>query len=470
MPYYPIQEYGPLMKGMLIGGLGIVHVFTAQFAIGGGLLMIYFQWLAQTGREPLARRFLDGFFKSIVLLSFVFGALTGVAMWFTSIQVGARTIGVMIDAFHWLWATEWLFFAVEVVAGYAFYRLMGRLTDRARMTLLVAYSFAAWMSLFWINGILSFQLTPGSWAEDGSILSGFFNATMAPSLLFRTLTSMATAALAACIVINLVPDLSHEDKRKLIRRAAHFLAPMVAMPLFGAWYLAAMPADSRSWILGGSPAMTLFLGLAVSSSLLIGAYAFFGLLRGNLTINAMTAALLCALGLGATAGAEFVREGARKPFTIRKALYSNSIRPDEVRALRLSGAVADDPWPLKDSEEYPNDQLRHGRKVYRALCSACHTESGANGLTHLAGTWAPDQRRMNFAMLQRTKAFMPPFAGNAQDVEALAQFVGWLSAERPPNWPVRRNLEEMRRIQDWLDEAGIEPATDEQRLAAAERR
>ncbi|MCU0726206.1 MAG: cytochrome c [Planctomycetes bacterium] len=466
MPFYPVQEYGPLMKGMLIGGLGIVHVFTAQFAIGGGLLMIYFQWLAKTGREPLARRFLEGFFKSIVLLSFVFGALTGVAMWFTSIQVGARTIGVMIDAFHWLWATEWLFFAVEVIAGYAFYRTMHRLSDGARMTLLIAYAVAAWMSLFWINGILSFQLTPGSWPEDASVFSGFFNASMWPALFFRTLTSMATAALVACVVINLIPDLSREEKRRLIHRTAHFLAPMLLMPLFGAWFLGVMPPDSRSWILGGSTVMTLFLGIAIGSSLLIGSYAALGLFKGKLTINTATAALLCALGLGATAGAEFVREGARKPFTIRKALYSNSIAPDEVIALRGSGAVANDPWPLRDAASYPNDQVRHGRKVYRALCSVCHTEAGANGLTHLAGTWSPDQRRMNFAKLQMTKPFMPPFAGNAEDVEALAQYVAWLSANRPKKWPVRQNPEELRRIQGWLDEAGVLPATDEQRIAA----
>jgi hypothetical protein len=97
MPYYPVTDFGPAMKGMVIGVLGIVHVYLAQFAIGGGMLLCYFQWLSMTGREPLARRFLDGYFKILVLVSFVLGALTGVAMWFTTIQVGARTIGIMVD-------------------------------------------------------------------------------------------------------------------------------------------------------------------------------------------------------------------------------------------------------------------------------------------------------------------------------------------------------------------------------------
>lgn len=45
---YPVNDFGPLMKGLAIGGLGIFHVFTAHFAIGGGMLLTYFQWLALT--------------------------------------------------------------------------------------------------------------------------------------------------------------------------------------------------------------------------------------------------------------------------------------------------------------------------------------------------------------------------------------------------------------------------------------
>ena len=30
IPYYPVNEFGPLMKGLVIGGVGILHVFIAQ--------------------------------------------------------------------------------------------------------------------------------------------------------------------------------------------------------------------------------------------------------------------------------------------------------------------------------------------------------------------------------------------------------------------------------------------------------
>lgn len=468
-PYYPINDYGPAMKGMVIGGLGIFHVFVAQFAIGGGMLMCYFQWLAMTGRLPAARRLLDSYFRVLILVSFVVGALTGVGMWFTSIQISARTIGMMITEFHWLWATEWAFFCLEIVAGYAFYRYADRLDDRSRMRLLVLYSIAAWGSLFWINGILSWQLTPGGWFGWDGVWAGFFNPSFFPSLLYRTVVSMTIASLIACVVINTMRDVPRDDRTALINHAAHFLAPMILMPLLGLWYLMVMPPDSRSWVLGGSAAMTLFLTLSVGASVLIGGYAVVGLIRQRLYINGATATLLCALAVVATAGGEFVREGVRKPFSIRGALYSNSIKPEEVARLRTIGSVTNDPYPLTDGVEYANDQVELGAKVFRFQCSVCHTYAGANGLKHLTETWTTEQKRMNIAKLQYTKPFMPPFAGNAEELEALVQWLEWSDAGRPEDWFTSDDIVALRRIEDWLDEAGTLPAQQVRANRAAER-
>lgn len=455
---YPVNEFGPLMPGMVIGAMGIFHVFVAQFAIGGGMLLCYFQWLAQTNRCPQARSFLDGFFKALVLVSFVIGALTGVGMWFTTIQISPRTIGLMLDQFHWIWATEWTFFCLEIVAGYAFYRYGARLSDRARMSLLVVYTAAAWGSLFWINGILSWQLTPGGWLGGHGVWRGFFNASFFPSLLFRTVAAMAIAALAGCVVINTLSDLNRDERSELIRRTGYFLAFMAAMPLLGVWFLAVIPEDSRSWVLGGSIAMTMFMMIAVGASLLIGLYAIVGILRQRLYVNGATATLLVALAFGATGGGEFVREGVRKPFTIRRTLYSNSIAPDEVAHLRKIGSVSGELYPLREAKDYPTAQLQTGERVFRRQCSICHTVDGMNGLTHLAGTWTMEQKRMNIAKLQHTRPFMPPFAGTADELEALVQMIAWASAGRPRDWPVTSDRDTIKQNQRWLDEAGTRSA------------
>ncbi len=458
-PYYPINDFGPAMKGLVIGSLGILHVFLAQFAIGGGMLMWYFEWLSQSGRSQLTRRVVEGFFKVLVLISFVMGAITGVGLWFVSIQVSPRTIGMMVDEFHWIWATEWTVFSLEITSGYCFYRYGARLNDRSRICLLAMYSLAAWMSLFWINGILSWQLTPGDWIEHRTVWAGFFNPGFLPSLLFRTLTSMTIASLVAFIVINLMPGFDRAERTELIHKAARFLAPMILMPFLGVWYFQTMPADSRAMALGGSVVMTMFLGLSIGASLLIGLYAFLGLLRGRLYINAATSSLLCALAFAATAGGEFVREGVRKPYTIRETLYSNSMTQEDLSRLREVGCVTYDPYPLRNAAALPNDQLRLGAKVFRFHCSVCHTIDGANALIHLMGSWTSTQKRMNIAKLQRTKTFMPPFAGNPEELEALVQWVTWRSFDKPSEWSETSDPQVLSQIQAWLDEVGTEPGT-----------
>jgi mono/diheme cytochrome c family protein len=457
IPYYPVNDFGPLMKGLVIGGVGIVHVFLAQFAIGGGMLMWYLERRGQRGLRD-ARMFVDGYFRVLVLVSFVVGALTGVAMWFTTIQVGARTIGLMIDEFHWLWATEWVWFAVEITAGYAFYRYGPQLGDRARLRLLALYALASWMSLFWINGILAWQLTPGRWLDGGGVWAGFFNPSFWPSLLFRTAVSTTLGALVGCIVINTM-DLPRDRRAQLIRRASRFAAPIAAMPLLALWFLAVLPSDSRSWLLGGSTPMTMFVGVAAGASLLVGGYVIVGLIVQRLYINGATATLLLGLAFGATAAGEFVREGARKPYTVRGVLYSTSLAPGEVAALRQSGATTGDPYPLRDRDRYPTAQIARGAQVERVLCDACHTLHGANALVELTRTWTDDQLRLNIAKLQRTKGFMPPFAGNAEDVEALVQLLRYERVGRPEEFnAVVAPPEVLAQIARWLAEAGTAPA------------
>lgn len=455
--FYPVNDFGSLMKGLIIGGMGIFHVFTAYFAIGGGVLMCYFEWLAQTEREPAARRFLEGYFKVLVLVSFVIGALTGVGMWFTSIQISPQTIGLMVQAFHWVWAIEWLFFWLEVVAGYIYLRYGARLTPRQRLLALATYSVAGWGSLFWINGILSWQLTPGEWVRNQDVWSGFFNPSFWPSLLYRTVATLSVGALAAMVIVNTIGDLGRLQKRRLMHRAVHLMLPMVSMPFVGAWFLHTMPADSRSWVMGGSVAMTLFLALAVGATFVLGAYAIVGLWRSRLYISGPTATLLLGLAFVASAGGEFVREGARKPYTVRQVLYSNAIKPDEVARLRRIGGVSEDPYPLHNPAQYPNAQLRLGAQVYRAQCSICHTQNGSNGLTHLTGSWLPEQMRSNIARLQHTKAFMPPFAGNAAELEALVQLLSWENADRPRHWPVMEDPRILAGVDAALRRAGTAP-------------
>lgn len=200
--------------------------------------------------------------------------------------------------------------------------------------------------------------------------------------------------------------------------------------------------------------MSLFLAIGVGASLLVGAYALVALWWQQSYINGATATLLCALAMAATAGGEFVREGARKPYTIREVLFSNSIEPSDVPAFREEGSVTYDPYPLQNAADFPNDQLKLGAKVFRFQCGICHTMKGVNGLVELSGHWSDDQRRLMIAKLQQTKPFMPPFSGTAEELEALVQLIGWETAGRPEDIVVSDDAAPLEKIQTWLDEAG----------------
>jgi cytochrome d ubiquinol oxidase subunit I len=79
---------------------------------------------------------------------------------------------------------------------------------------------------------------------------------------------------------------------------------------------------------------------------------------------------------------------------------------------------------------------------------------------------------MNIAELQRTKPFMPPFAGPAPEVEALVQLLSWRRAGMLPSWPVSDDPATLKKIQTWLDEVGTRPGIElmgRSRLVAADR-
>jgi hypothetical protein len=65
--------------------------------------------------------------------------------------------------------------------------------------------------------------------------------------------------------------------------------------------------------------------------------------------------------------------------------------------------------------------------------------------------------RLNIAKLQLTKPFMPPFAGNAEEVEALVQWLKWNTNDRPATWDASTDVLSLARIDQWLKEAGTQP-------------
>lgn len=443
---YPHFEVCRLGGGMLVAIVAIIHVAIAHLAVGAGLFLAVGHTRALRRNDELLLDFLKRYSQYLILVPFVAGAVTGVGIWVTIGLVSPQATSALIHMFVWGWAMEWVFFIVEIAAGYVYYYGWGRLTPGRHLAVAWIYFVAAFMSLFLINGIITFMLTPGDWkppgeltpeAVQGAFWRALFNPSFWPSLLLRTISCLAFAGISVAVVVNFVREYTREQQQKIINFGSYWLAPIGLMVPFAIWYFAVLPEDSRQFAMGGAIAMTLFLAFGLVSSLYIGGYAYFGLIREKRYINRETALLLLAVAFVATGAMEFVREGVRKPYLIHGYMYSNGMlaSPAWREKLGREGVLAHAPfaYPAKYTLEQVRalpDARERGKYVYNAQCRACHEPEGTNAIGPLINRSSRELVTRMTAELNHLKGYMPPFAGTPQELSDLVEYQLYLANPR----------------------------------------
>lgn len=445
---YPAFDIPRMGGGMLIAVVAITHVVIAHFAVGAGLYNAITETIAVRRGDAVKLAFIRRNSKFLILFAFVAGAITGVGIWFTIGLVAPKATGILIRTFVWGWATEWVFFFVEIVTGYVYYASWDRMSPRRHVIVGWIYAVAAWLSLVVINAILTYMISAPQWRVN-EFWWAFADASFWASLVARTASSVAFAGLFALIVVNwqrsrVVAGSAEPDRREIARSddetwyagafdrhqrtqivqySAWYLVPIVLMLPAAAWWFADIPDDLRERVFGGAIAMTLFFVFGVVASVFIAMYAYFGLIRGKLTVNLHTACLLASLAFVATGAMEFVREGIRKPYVINGVIYSNGITPQDGERIDRDGFFARDAngnyryarfiaWGQDATTLTP---IERGRLIYQGQCAACHVDRGPNDLGPLIKQWSPELMDFTFARLNELKGFMPPLFGTDQD-------------------------------------------------------
>lgn len=430
--YYPAFEIPGLGGGFLIAVIAILHVLVAHFAVGAGLFNAVTETLARRRNDELLLRFLRDQSRFLVLSAFVIGAVSGVGIWFAISLMAPRATSLLIHNFVWAWATEWVLFFVEIVAGYVYYYTWDRLDGRRHVWVAWVYAAAAWLSLAVINGIITFMLTPGRWQAlrsehqwDEAFWAGFFNPTYVPSLVLRTISALALAGIFACILVNASGRYGREERTRVIHVASWYLMPLGLMAPVAFWYFARLPASARGLPFGGAAAMSLFFVFGLACSALIALYAFFALVRKRGYVSLETSLLLAAMAVLATASMEYVREGVRKPFVIRGYLWSNGIanQPAEFARLNAEGILRHAKWIAPPDRLDRADRATRGGWVFAAECVQCHTVRGLNGVAPLVAGWERGLIRTSLDHLDHLKGYMPPFVGTAQEKDDLADWL-----------------------------------------------
>lgn len=430
---YPIWNVA-FGGGVLIAVIAILHVLVSHFAIGGGIVMAVAEARLVRRPDPTLRALLKRSSLMLILVSTVFGALSGVGIWFVIGLVQPAATSALIHTFVWGWAIEWAFFLLEVVTALAWYATWDRVRPRTHLLLIVLYAIAAWMSLVVIQGILAFMLTPGRWLETHGFWDGFLNPTYLPGVLFRTGVCLLLAG--AYMMLAALREKDRAARGRLVRFLAGFEAVGVLLAALGlkAWK-SALPEEVQSLFLGVKPLLAtlaathryLLWALLASAFLALLALVLPRLVRWPQAV----VALLAAFAL--LAGYERVREGARKPFVIRGYMFSNGVLVSEVAALNRDGILSKARWAAHDAAPMP---LSRGRAVFRAECASCHTLDGYLGIRKRTAAADADFLTLFLTALRDDGprwaahppqkpdyAFMPPFVGTDEELAALVAYL-----------------------------------------------
>ncbi|MEK6198215.1 MAG: cytochrome ubiquinol oxidase subunit I, partial [Desulfobacterales bacterium] len=326
---YPVWQLEFLGGGFLIAVIAIIHVYIAQFAVGGGLFLVLTEHLGRRRNDQGIIDYVKKHTKFFLLLTMVFGALTGVGIWFTISLLNPSATSVLIHTFVFAWGTEWVFFVIEIVALFIYFYTFDRLSKRNHLIIGWIYFGAAWMSLFVINGIIDFMLTPGAWVENNNFWSGFFNPTFWPALFFRTFFSVMIAGLFGFLTASFLKD--EKLRTTMLRYSAKWLlVPFILFLASSWWYRAALPPHIEEIIFQKMPqlqnAITIFM--ACSPLLILGGLVMAIKMPSGLSRS--MAAVMMIIGLMYFGAFEFLREGGRRPYIIYDYMYSNTILKKDV--------------------------------------------------------------------------------------------------------------------------------------------
>jgi len=440
---FPVWYVPYLTAPLLIPLIAVPHVIVAQFAVGGGFLLADLTRRAYGANDLAILAYLRGLTRTFVLITIVFGAVTGVGIWWTIGLTSPETTSALIHIFVFGWAAEWAVFVLELAAAFVFYYFWGRLEPREHVIVGWMYAAAAWVSLVLITGITAFMLTTGGWTPEKSFLTAFFNPSFAPQVLLRTGGSLAIAALGIGVHLSFQKD-HGLDKDLIIRWMSRWaLAGVILILVGGAWYLAVMPDHARLNLIR-APILLAMTGINFFVTLLVTAALTWGHMVGSRWITPPAAVLLFFAGAAAITTGEFVREGTRKPYRIDRYIFSPGIRASDVTDVQRSGLIRRAPWlqhyldrelspgaSLRAADLPPAGRVEVGKSIFRYHCSSCHAEWGYNGIVPILRPWTPELIRDTVRNLHRANPAMPPWMGNENEREALAAYLMQLSQGRP---------------------------------------
>ena len=449
--HYPWWYVSNLTGPMLIALIATIHVFVSMYAVGGGIYLAGETGYAYKINNKSLLDYLRSHALFFILLTVVFGAITGVGIWWTIGLTSPLATESLIHIFVFGWAMEYVFFVLEITSAFIFFYYWGRLEPKIHKTIGWIYAVSAWISLVLITGITAFQLDIGNWTPEKGMWSAFFNPQTFPQIIARTGASLLMASLYVFLHASIKLKNDNELRHLVGTKAAKWgMIGAVLVTIGGIWWYANLPQSGKDALQAASSLQVLTI-IIFAASIVVFFMLYFGPYRNPNWITPGFAILFFLIGIAATGTGEFIRESARKPYIIYNYVVGNNVLVSEIPKLQKEGYLNGGVWTKEFMKEhYPEvfdisgnldnqrllqlpekDQLQVGKVIFQYHCNDCHSENGFSAVSELTRGWTPDMINTVILYLDAAHFFMPPWCGTQQEAEVLTKYIVSLSQPHP---------------------------------------
>lgn len=450
--HYP-WWYVPIINApMLIAIVATLHVWVAFYAVGGGMILAYETSIAHRESNINYLAYLHSHTHFFVLITIVYGAITGVGIWWTIALASPLATQTLIHIFIFGWGMEYVFFLLEIVSAFIFYYYWNRLDPRTHTMIGWIYGISAWISLVIITGITAFQLNSGGWELSDGFWTALFNPQTIPQIIARTGGSLLLASLYIYLHASITLKNEPERRNHLIHRSVRWVMSGTILIVIGGilWFIY-LPEQGKA-ALEAASALNVMAALVTAGTLLMIVMTYFGPYKNPGWVTPGFAIILFLGGLANVTTGEFIREAVRKPYIIDNLVLGHQIFKAQIPQLQQSGYLDGGVWTRHyvksvapeittsggnvDSKLFANlnseQRITLGKTLFMYHCNNCHaSERGVSSLTSLTRGWTDEMIKMSIVQMDKFHYFMPPWSGTEEEAGLLREYLSSITLPSP---------------------------------------